>query len=118
MLQVMKAERKALLRIILSIMIVFILAGCGKPAMDYSDVDYAPTSKYWPVSTPADEGIDPDLVAELYYNASQLPTVYSLLVFKNDKLIAEDCFNIGAPNLQVNIHSVTKSITSALVGIA
>ncbi|MBG0770088.1 MAG: serine hydrolase [Anaerolineaceae bacterium] len=81
-------------------------------------MNYEPTSKYWPVSTPAEEGLNPDLVAELYYNASQLPTVYSLLVFKNDKLIAEDYYNIGAPNLQVNIHSVTKSITSALVGIA
>ncbi len=77
MLQVMKAKRKALILIILSIIIIMVLAGCTKPAMDYSDVNYAPTSKYWPVSTPAEEGLDPDLVAELYYNASQLPTVNS-----------------------------------------
>jgi CubicO group peptidase (beta-lactamase class C family) len=39
-------------------------------------------------------------------------------VSKNDHLIAEDYFNKGSSDLQVNIHSVTKSITSALVGIA
>jgi CubicO group peptidase (beta-lactamase class C family) len=57
-------------------------------------------------------------VAELYYNASQLETAYSLLVFKNGYLVAEDYFNNGYAEKQVNIHSVTKSITSALVGIA
>ena len=39
-------------------------------------------------------------------------------MFKNDFLVAEDYFNSGYPEQQVNIHSVTKSITSALVGIA
>jgi len=58
------------------------------------------------------------LVAELYYNASQLETAYSLLVFKNGHMVAEDYFNVGKPDVQVNIHSVTKSINSALVRIA
>ena len=110
--------QKSLLYVFLSVMVVLVLAGCARPAIDTSAVNYEPTSKVWPISTPAEEGLDPDLVAQLYYNASQLPTVYSLLVFKNDKLIAEYYFNDGAPNFQVNIHSVTKSFTSALVGIA
>ncbi len=63
-------------------------------------------------------GLDAELVAELYFNASQLETPYSLLVFKNGYLIAEDYFNNGRPDLQVNIQSVTKSITSAVVGLA
>jgi len=54
----------------------------------------------------------------LYFNASRLETAYSLLVFKNGCLVAEDYFNNGSPEQQVNIHSVTKSINSALVGIA
>ena len=57
-------------------------------------------------------------MAELYYNAAQLETLYSLLVFKNGYLIAEDYYHIGRPDLQVNIHSVTKSFNSALVGLA
>ena len=82
-------------------------------------VSYAPvTEDLWPVSTPEEQGLDPDLVAELYYNAAQLPTVYSLLVFKDGYLVAEDYFNGGSPDRQSKIQSVTKSITSALVGIA
>jgi CubicO group peptidase (beta-lactamase class C family) len=99
---------------------VFTLAGCVSPSPEQLEmVDYAPiTTDIWPVSSPEEEGLEPELVAELYYNASQLPTVKSLLVFKNDKLIAEDYFNGGGPNIQSKVQSVTKSITSALVGIA
>ena len=102
------------------IMILIMLVGCGGPsAAELETVDSTPISRdLWPVSTPEEQSLDPELLAELYYNASQLETAYSLLVFKNGYLVAEDYFNIGAPDLQVNIHSVTKSINSALVGIA
>lgn len=101
--------------VVLSLMI----AACGPSAAELASVDYAPvTEGEWPVSTPEEQGLDPDLVAELYYNASQLETSYSLLVFKNGYLVAEDYFHIGEPDLQVNIHSATKSINSALVGLA
>lgn len=95
------------------------LTACGPSASDLASVDYTPvTEDEWPVSTPEAQGLDPELVAELYYDASQLETAYSLLVFKNGYLVAEDYFGIGRPDLQVNIHSVTKSINSALVGLA
>jgi len=101
-------------------MIASVLVGCGGPTTaELASVDYTPISRdLWTVSTPEQQGLNPELVAELYYNASQLETIYSLLVFKNGYLIAEDYFHIGSPDLQVNIHSVTKSINSALVGIA
>ena len=105
----------------LMMLITLTMTSCSNQpsAEELSSVNYKPvTSGLWPVSSPDEQGLDPNLVAELYYNASQLETVYSLLVFKNGTLIAEDYFNIGKPDLQVNIHSVTKSITSALVGIA
>ena len=96
-----------------------LLTACGPSAAELNAVNYTPTSTgSWEVSTPEEQDLDPALVAELYYNAAQLPTVYSLLVFKNGYLVAEDYFHTGSPDLQVNIHSVTKSITSALVGIA
>jgi CubicO group peptidase (beta-lactamase class C family) len=95
------------------------IMSCGPSAAELQAVDYTPvTIDTWPLSNPEEQGLDPELVAELYYNASQLETAYSLLLFKDGSLIAEDYFNIGTPELQVNIHSVTKSITSALVGIA
>jgi len=105
---------------VILILVIAALAGCGGPsAAELEAVDYTPvTSGDWGISTPEEQGLDPDLVAELYYNASQLETIYSLLVFKNNELVAEGYFNNGYPGQQVNIHSATKSITSALVGIA
>jgi CubicO group peptidase (beta-lactamase class C family) len=101
------------------VVLILALVGCGPSAADLASVDYTPvSSNEWPASTPEDQGLDAELVAELYFNASQLETPYSLLVFKNGYLIAEDYFNNGRPDLQVNIQSVTKSITSAVVGLA
>jgi len=114
-----KTENQFFFLCVLAILFLFTLTSCGPSAAELEAVDYSPISTDdWQVSTPEEQGLDPRLVAELYYNASQLETLYSLLVFKNGNLIAEDYFHIGSPDLQVNIHSVTKSITSALVGIA
>jgi CubicO group peptidase (beta-lactamase class C family) len=106
--------------LILAMLVSAILAGCGGPSVDDLEaVDYTPLVRDdWPVSTPEEQGLDPMLVAELYYNAGELETLYGLLVFKNGYLIAEDYFHGGSLDQQVNVHSVTKSITSALVGIA
>jgi CubicO group peptidase (beta-lactamase class C family) len=82
-------------------------------------VDYAPLAgRDWPVSTPAAEGLDPNLVAELYLEAAELPTLYGVLVIKNGSLIAEGYFNEGAVDQLSARQSVTKSYTSALVGVA
>jgi CubicO group peptidase (beta-lactamase class C family) len=58
------------------------------------------------------------LVAELYLNAAELETIYSLLVVKDGELIAEDYFNVGSVEQKALLQSVAKSFTSALVGIA
>ena len=98
---------------------ILLAIGCGPSASELETVDYAPQSgEMWDLSTPEDQDLDPELVAELYYNASQMENIYSLLIFKNGYLIAEDYFNGGSATQQVNIHSVTKSINSALVGLA
>ena len=104
---------------ILTILVLFLLISCGPSASELETVDYTPQSgEMWRLSTPEDQDLDPELVAELYYNASQMENIYSLLIFKNGYLIAEDYFNGGSATQQVNIHSVTKSINSALVGLA
>lgn len=82
-------------------------------------VDYAPLpGGDWPVSTPAEVGLDPDLAAELYLNAAGLRTLYSLLVIKDGQLVAEGYFNGGSIDRHNNMQSVTKSIVSAFVGLA
>jgi CubicO group peptidase (beta-lactamase class C family) len=72
----------------------------------------------WRLSTPEEQGLDPNLIAELYLDASRLETIYGLLVIKNGHLIAENYFNGGAVDQKVLLQSASKSFTSALVGIA
>jgi CubicO group peptidase (beta-lactamase class C family) len=82
-------------------------------------VDYAPLpGDDWKVSTPEEQGLDPMLVAELYLNAAELERLYGLLVVKDGHLIAEKYFNEGSVDQKARIQSATKSVTSALVGIA
>lgn len=101
------------------LLILVFLVGCGPSAAELEAVDYTPQSgDVWEVSTPEEQGLDPALVAELYAKAAEMENIYSLLIFKNGYLVAEDYFNGGTPEQQINIHSVTKSINSALVGIA
>ena len=97
-----------------------LLAGCSGPSREeLKSINYTPLpTQAFEVSTPADQGVDPLRIAELYYHASKLKNIYSVLVLQNGKLIAEKYFNEGAVDQQINIHSVTKSFTSALVGIA
>jgi CubicO group peptidase (beta-lactamase class C family) len=110
--------------LILSILTSSGLVGCGSSTKglataDPAAVDYTPLSRDdWPVSTPAEQGLDPDLVDELYSDAADLDTIYSLLVVKNGHLIAESYFNKGSVDQKDRLQSATKSYTSALVGIA
>jgi len=99
---------------------ILILSGCLPPSEeDLAAVVYTPIVDIdWDVSTPEAEGLDPRLVAELYYHAAQMETLRGLLVIKNGRLIAEDYFNDGAIDQTARLQSVTKSFTSALVGIA
>jgi CubicO group peptidase (beta-lactamase class C family) len=101
------------------ILILLILVGCGSCNWNLDLVDYTPLSGGdWKVSTPAEKELDPMLVAELYFNAAKLETLYGLLVVKNGYLIAEGYFNGGTVEQKARLQSVTKSYTSALVGIA
>lgn len=89
------------------------------PVEDLQAIEYAPLpGEGWEVSTPEERGLDPMLVAQLYLDAGEMETLYGLLVIKDDDLIAEKYFNDGAREQQALLQSVTKSFTSALVGIA
>ena len=100
-------------------LILPILGGCGPRAEVLEAVDYTPLpGNGWAVSTPAEQGLDPMLVAELYYNAAEVQTLFALLVVKNGYLIAEGYFNGGTVDQKSRLQSATKSYTSALVGIA
>jgi CubicO group peptidase (beta-lactamase class C family) len=112
-------RQRLLLTVTLAILISAMLVGCGPSPADLAAVDYAPLpGDDWAVSTPAEQGLDPMLVARLYYNASNVETTRSVLVIKNGYLIAEGYFNDGSIDQKARLQSVTKSYTSALTGIA
>ena len=114
-----KRRQHSILLITGTILILTMSVGCGPSPEALKAVEYAPpTGDGWKVSTPAEQGLDPMLVAELYYNAAKLETIYGLLVIKNSYLIAERYFNKGSVEQKARLQSVTKSFTSALVGIA
>ena len=101
-----------------AILMVFALGGCSH-SKNLETVKYAPLAgDGWKVSTPAAQGLDPKLVAQLYLDADELETIYGVLVVKNDQLIAERYFNKGGLEQLSGRQSVTKSYTSALTGIA
>ena len=102
-----------------AVLIFVALVGCGRSTEELEAVDYTPLpGDDWEVSTPEEQGLDRMLVAELYHNADELETLYGLLVVKNGYLIAEDYFNEGSVNRKNELQSATKSVTSALVGVA
>ena len=102
-----------------AVLVVVMLAGCLPSIEDLEAIVYAPLAGGdWPVSTPEAQGLNPLLVAALYHQAARTETTNSVLVVKNGKLIAEGYFNDGAIDFKNDIASVTKSFTSALVGIA
>ena len=101
------------------ILVLLMLIGCSPSTQELELVDYNPLpGDDWEVSTPAEQGIDPNLVAELYYDAAQLDSLYSVLVFKDGTLIAEGYFNEGSVDQKTLLQSVSKSYISALVWIA
>ena len=98
---------------------LFALIGCASCSWNLDLVEYAPvTEGDWQVSTPEAQGLDPTLVARLFYNATKVESLEALLVIKNGHLIAEGYFGDGGIDQSTRIQSVAKSFTSALVGIA
>jgi len=101
------------------ILILSLATGCDSSNQLQAYKDFAPLVRAdWEVSTPRTEGLDPKMVAKLYKNASKLDTIFSVLVIKNGKLIAEDYFNDGTIEQKVLLQSVSKSFISTLVGLA
>ena len=115
----LKKYQHTFLLIASAILALSILVGASPRTEDLEAVEYTPLpGEDWKVSTPAEQGLDPMLVAELYLNAIELETLYGLLVIKDGYLIAERYFNKGSIKQLSGRQSATKSFTSALVGIA
>ena len=85
----------------------------------FSVVEFKPAERDdWAVASPAQTGLDDRLLAELVFDASHLKNLWGLVVIKDGKLIAESYFHQGSIDQLSTRHSITKSVLSALYGIA
>ncbi len=64
------------------------------------------------------QNIDSDLLTVAYLTARQTQGIKSLLVNRNDVLVSEEYFGDGGLDSLNHVRSVTKSVMSALIGIA
>lgn len=49
------------------LLLFFVLIGCGPSTEEIAAVDYTPLARHdWELSSPAEEGLDAELVDELY----------------------------------------------------
>src|SRR3974390_2185730 len=73
----------------------------------------------WQTSTPEAQGIDSAVLADalVQIRARHIP-VNSLLIERHGKIVLDSYFSPFADNRTHNVYSVTKSVTSMLVGIA
>ncbi len=75
----------------------------------------------WPRSTPEAQGLDAARLGELVTlirEGQSFPDLHSLLIVRNGYLVVEEYFAGWEPERLHTLQSVTKSITSALIGIA
>jgi len=116
----MKLFNKSCSKTIFSIITFFLFAlltenaFCEQPKKR----EYWPTSG-WKTSTPEEQGMDSTklLIADEFIQ-NRLPDAFSLLVIKNGYLVFEKYYSWGSPEKYAVVHSVTKSVMSALIGIA
>lgn len=114
-----KRSRLLLYPVLFAIILSTILSACAVDVADAGDIDQAPLSgDGWQVSTPEEQGLDPDLIESIYKKAGKLDTLYGMIVIKNGYLVAEKYFNGSDINHQTLMASVSKSYISALIGLA
>ena len=105
--------------------LVFVFTSCLKEeSLNLAYKGYSPvkTLDGWDISTPEVENMNAGILENVYrdfYNDEKYPTIRSLLVIRNNKLVAEAyCKDVHDRDRLHNIMSVAKSITSILTGIA
>jgi len=75
----------------------------------------------WPRSTPAEQGLDAARLTELVRlirEGEQFPDLHGLLVVRHGYLVLEEYFGSYHAGSRHTLQSVSKSVTSAVVGIA
>jgi len=102
-----------LARLPIVILIFILLPGCGEESGNNPYVPYV-----WEMTTPLKAGMDPQILDSAFTAASQKGYVDGLLVVKSGKIVAEQYYNDFTRDQPHNIMSVSKSMLSAITGMA
>ncbi len=94
---------------------VLVVLSCGESMT--SDLPEQPTDA-WESAAPETQGLDPAVLESAVLDAEQKGYVQSLLVVRNGFIVSESYFLDYDKTDPATVQSVTKSILSAIVGIA
>ena len=111
---------KANCTLALAIAGVLVLENLGRaaPGPDVSTRDYWPTAG-WKTAAPEEYGFDTNALAAAIQQAPQIcPQLHSLLVVRQGRLVVERYFNQTSEKDAWNVKSASKSMISALIGVA
>ncbi len=101
--------------------LLFLSAAPDRPFARQASPQAAPPAWDWPVSTPGEQGLDgqklADLVGEIQ-RGEVLPRIHYLVIVRHGRLVLEENFRGWGPGRMHTLQSVSKSFTSALIGIA
>lgn len=75
-------------------------------------------SSFFPEKDPEEVGISRALVDKLKAKSAQLPNIYSFLLVKDKALIAEEYYNGANSETLLHLRSITKSVSSIMIGKA
>ena len=92
-----------------------LLAACSDTTEPVTVVDVA---QPWTAAAPAAEGMNPSLTARAVTAAAAVSRARALLVARHGRLVVEVYFGGADSSTRFDVRSVTKSVVSALTGIA
>ena len=100
-------------------LLVAILGACGGGESAIADrAAIEQRTARAPTAAPPSRGLDSLLLEQAFERAAGLPRLHSLLVARHGELVREEYFAGRGRGARANIKSASKSIISALVGIA
>lgn len=98
--------------------VIFVLLLCISLSSISLATDYYPTDA-WRTSTPEEQGVDSEKIYQmLSYIKEQNINLHSIIMVRNGYLIHETYYHPFHKDIPQNIYSCTKSVISALVGMA
>lgn len=99
----------------LSFIALALFVGCDDENVE--PLPEVPLDTFWEVSFPGDQQMDSEKLEELRVKVNDMPNVYSFLIVRNRKIVHEQYDNGATMNSLLHIRSITKRITSLMVGV-